>query len=253
LELIAFPPGRGPVLWRDIPRNATGVGLDHSAISVADAGRSAAFYEGVLGLSCTARQVNRSPEQERLDAAAGAVVDVLAFDPAQAATPHIELLSYRAPRGRPMPAGGLRANDVAAMRLVLQVGDLGAMLEALGGEERLAFSRVATPKGAHAALARDPDGHLIELVEERAKEVLSRPMVKRWGDPTLTPSVLSVGTAPHDCAPLPRLGHRHRTQAPKVGGDSSAPGKCGAAPVADDELESEGYGCGERLIQDPSR
>lgn len=168
LELIAFPPGGGPEAWRHIARNALTLGIDHSAISVADAGRSAAFYEGVLGFSRGSRQVNRGPEQERLDAAPGAVVDVVALDPAAAPTPHIELLGYRVPRGRPIPPGGGHANDVAASRLVLQVEGVDALAEVLGGQERLRLvsPRVAAlPDGTRAALARDPDGHLLLLAE----------------------------------------------------------------------------------------
>ena len=164
LELIEFPPGTGPDAWRSIDRASLTVGLDHSAISVADAGRSTAFYADVLGLTCASRQVNRGPEQERLDRAPGATVDVVALDPAQATTPHIELLGYRVPRGRPVPPGGLRADDVAATRLVLQVEGLDAVAAALGREGLLVSpGRAALGDGLDAALARDPDGHLLLL------------------------------------------------------------------------------------------
>jgi catechol 2,3-dioxygenase-like lactoylglutathione lyase family enzyme len=167
LELIAFPPGTGPAAWSDISRTALTVGFDHSAISIGDAGRSAAFYEGTLGLACASRQVNRGPEQERLDAAPGAVVDVVALDPAKAPTPHIELLGYRVPRGRSVPDGGLRANDVAATRLVLHVTGLDALTEELGRAGRLVSPEGVTDlgDGTRAALARDPDGHLLLLAE----------------------------------------------------------------------------------------
>lgn len=166
LELIAFPPGSGPAAWRDIDRSALTLGFDHSAISIADAGRSAAFYEGVLGLACTSQQVNSGPGQERLDSAPGAVVDVVALDPTAVPTPHIELLGYRVPRGRAVPPGGLQANDVAASRLVLEVEGLDALTQTLGGQGLLVSpGTVAVEGGARAALARDPDGHLLSLTE----------------------------------------------------------------------------------------
>jgi catechol 2,3-dioxygenase-like lactoylglutathione lyase family enzyme len=165
LELIAFPPGGGPPAWRDIPRDALAVGFDHSALSVADAGRSQAFYEGVLGLKPGSQQVNQGPEQERLDAAPGDVVDVVALDPAERTTPHIELLGYRSPRGRPIPPG-TQAHDIAATRLVLAVEGLDALAATLRGTGLLATPEVTTlGNGARAALARDPDGHLLLLVE----------------------------------------------------------------------------------------
>jgi Glyoxalase/Bleomycin resistance protein/Dioxygenase superfamily len=51
LELIQFPR----------PDLRTEGGIDHSAISVADAERSIAFYAERLGLSLQSRQVNRGP------------------------------------------------------------------------------------------------------------------------------------------------------------------------------------------------
>jgi catechol 2,3-dioxygenase-like lactoylglutathione lyase family enzyme len=158
LELIAFPPGSGPEAWRDAPRDLLTVGLDHSAISVADAGRSAGFYEGALGLGRVSQQVNRGPEQDRLDGVPDAVVDVVALAPSDLATPHVELLGYRSPRGRAIPPD-MRADDVAASRLVFETDDLPALAMALGVE-----SQVASP-GATYLLARDPDGHLLLFVE----------------------------------------------------------------------------------------
>lgn len=125
LELIQFPA-------------RTGEGIDHSAISVADAGRSIAFYTA-LGLSLAAQQVNTGPEQDRMDALSQVKVDVIALRPALA-TPHVELLGYRNPVGRPAI---LRPSDIAASRLVLL-----ADRAANGGEPEL---------------TQDPDGHWILL------------------------------------------------------------------------------------------
>ena len=103
LELIQFPR----------PDKLTRSGIDHSAISVSDAGRSIRFYEG-LGLSVGSRQVNAGPAQDRLDGLDGVAADVVALLPPSPA-PHVELLGYRHPSGRPArprPAG------LAATRLV---------------------------------------------------------------------------------------------------------------------------------------
>ena len=126
LELIQFPDG-------------TQGGIDHSALAVADANRSIGFY-GELGLRVGARQVNTGVEQDRLDGLAGAVVDVVALLPEQA-PPHVELLGYRSPPGRPAPS--LRPRDLAATRLVLEVSGL----------------------EQPAVLTKDPDGHMLLLVE----------------------------------------------------------------------------------------
>ena len=135
LELIRFADGHGD-------------GIDHSAIAVADAARSIAFYRDHLGLRIASRQTNRGVEQDRLDGLAGAVVDVVGLAPEQA-TPHVELLAYHTPSGRPaLPA---RPCDIAATRLVLEVTalpDTGTILA----------------DGSQMLLIRDPDGHLLTLV-----------------------------------------------------------------------------------------
>lgn len=125
LELLQFPPERG-----GRPRGAGLLGIDHSAISVSDAGASRRFYEG-LGLAVRGPTLNQGPTQAALDGLHDPVVDVVPMMPLRD-TPHIELLAYRIPRGR--PAGRLEANDVAATRIVWAADrDL---------------------------LLRDPDGHL---------------------------------------------------------------------------------------------
>ena len=94
LELIQFPTA-DPV---------TAHGIDHSAISVADADRSIAFYAAALGLAVTARQVNTGPAQDALDNLDAVTVDVVALSPA-IRSPHLELLAYRAPCGPARHAG----------------------------------------------------------------------------------------------------------------------------------------------------
>jgi catechol 2,3-dioxygenase-like lactoylglutathione lyase family enzyme len=127
LELIQFPgPDRA-------------VGIDHSAISVADAERSIAFYTG-LGLSLGPHQVNTGPEQDRLDSLHQARVDVVALRPHAVASPHVELLGYQHPKGRAAPPG------IPSSRLVLLVDE--------------------TPDGAPSVTMYDPDGHELLLVIE---------------------------------------------------------------------------------------
>ncbi len=106
-----------------------------------DAERSIAFYRDGLGLAVASRQVNAGGEQDALDGLQGARVDVVALAPAQA-TPHVELLAYRAPVGRASPAS--RPQDIAGTRLVLAVTGL--------------------PDAAGAVLRHDPDGHALVLV-----------------------------------------------------------------------------------------
>ena len=138
LELLHFPPVSAPPRWRNPRPGAIFLGIDHSAITVADSAASIAFYGEHLGLTLTARSLNRGPEQDSLDDTPGAVVEVTALSPADPISPHVELLRYREPPGgRAMPGHG-EPGDIAATRLVFEA------------------------RGPDAGL-RDPDGHRLAL------------------------------------------------------------------------------------------
>jgi catechol 2,3-dioxygenase-like lactoylglutathione lyase family enzyme len=77
LEILAFAPGATPARWA-IRSGSPCLGIDHSAISVADTSRSVAFYSR-LGLARTASSLNVGREQEKLDNIVGAVVEVTAL------------------------------------------------------------------------------------------------------------------------------------------------------------------------------
>lgn len=168
LELITFPRGVGSPVWQVGP--ATGIlGYDHTAVAVADLARSLAFYVGLLGFRVAGRSLNRGPEQDRLDGLAGVEVDVVALEPAGAATPHVELLRYRSPPGRAAP-GPIRADDVASARQVHAADDLDALAARLRAASVgfVSDGVVALADGRRAACVSDPDGHLLVLVEASA-------------------------------------------------------------------------------------
>ena len=94
VELIEFPPVNLPARWAGaVAGDGVTLGIDHSAITVADADRSIDFYRTALGLRQQARQVNQGPEQARLDGLDSPVVAVVALQPPQP-EPHLELLAY---------------------------------------------------------------------------------------------------------------------------------------------------------------
>ena len=119
LELLAFAPGNVPAAWAPTRAGALYLGVDHSAISVADSERSIAFY-AALGLVPSAHSLNQGVEQARLDALPAPEVEVV----------NALALSARAWRtGRNCCAhrGGARTpvalsnNDIAATRLVFEI------------------------------------------------------------------------------------------------------------------------------------
>lgn len=160
LELLAFPPGIVPQQWRK--HSASGfLGIDHSAISVADTARSIAFYAR-FGFRRVGGSLNVGAAQDRLDGLTDVRVEVTALAPAARTTPHIELLCYRGAFDR--AAAPPRPNDGAATRLVLSVendADLQALSDQNGGARFSGPLRFAD--GALRALFRDPDGHMFCL------------------------------------------------------------------------------------------
>lgn len=103
LELIEFAAGRAPERWRGRSGGDPTLGIDHVAISVAQAARSIAFYVG-LGFGVGGRQVNVGPEQARLDGLdtpgmgpGDVAVEVVALLPPGPPGVHVELLAYRHP------------------------------------------------------------------------------------------------------------------------------------------------------------
>jgi catechol 2,3-dioxygenase-like lactoylglutathione lyase family enzyme len=160
VELLAFPRDATPARWQKSSA-AECLGIDHSAISIADTERSLEFYQR-LGFRRTGGSNNRGPEQDKLDGLADARVEVTALAPPRCPTPHVELLCYRDnANGQPaLPA----TNDVAATRLVMTVENE-ATLQALCAKSPAALLRppVRFEDGAVRAMLRDPDGHLLIL------------------------------------------------------------------------------------------
>jgi catechol 2,3-dioxygenase-like lactoylglutathione lyase family enzyme len=163
LELIWYPAGKGDSRWQ---RRASRLvlGIDHTAISVRDTQRSMAFYRDVAGLHLRGRSLNVGPEQEALSAVPGARVRITGLGAGSG--PGVELLEYEAPLdGRPLPADSL-ADDLWSTETVVSVASLDAALDAARDyNATIASRRAAGFDGARAIRLRDPDGHLLRLVQ----------------------------------------------------------------------------------------
>jgi len=159
LEMLAFAPGTTPAHWAFRSGNPC-LGIDHSAISVADTSRSVAFYSG-LGLARTASSCNVGGEQDKLDNIVGAVVEVTALSPPIQAVPHVELLNYRGNFNRRELA--TNRNDVAATQLVFEVEHDALEAIVARNNDTTVSTAVASESAGLRALLRDPDGHLLCL------------------------------------------------------------------------------------------
>jgi catechol 2,3-dioxygenase-like lactoylglutathione lyase family enzyme len=168
LEILSFPPDKGDPKWHRASSELF-LGIDHTAIVISDTEASLRFYRDLLGLKVAGESENYGPEQERLNNVFGARLRITALR--AAAGPGIEFLEYLAPAGgRPYPADE-RPNDL----IHWQTRFLGISAEEAARTLRKArspfvSSGVVEFPGTEAGfrkslLARDPDGHAVQVVE----------------------------------------------------------------------------------------
>jgi len=172
LELIYFPPGKGDTRWQGSSQTPRPVflGIDHTAIAVADTERGLWFYRDVLGFRVVGESLNYGVEQDHLNHVFGSKVRITSLR--SASGPGIEFLEYVAPRdGRQRPIDA-KANDLWSSETTIIAKDFSNALAALSAgkvEFVSAEPQETAPlgeKGARGLLLRDPDGHLV-LFESR--------------------------------------------------------------------------------------
>jgi len=168
LEVLQFPPDKGDSKWH-APGDRLFLGIDHTAIVVADTRASLAFYRDVLGFRVTGESMNFGTEQEHLNNVQGARLHITGLR--APAGPGVEFLEYLSPRdGRPYPADE-RPNDLVHWQTTVLVPDVGAVAAAVrrGKFRFISGAPVQLPDTAlgfsRGILVRDPDGHAIQLVE----------------------------------------------------------------------------------------
>ncbi|MGJ5814595.1 VOC family protein [Paludibaculum fermentans] len=168
LEILSFPADKGDPKWHGASSELF-LGIDHTAIVISDTEASLRFYRDILGLKVAGESENYGPEQERLNNVFGARLRITALR--AAAGPGVEFLEYLAPAGgRPYPADE-KPNDL----IHWQTRFLGMSAEDAARTLRKArspfvSSGVVELHGTEAGfrksfLARDPDGHAIQVVE----------------------------------------------------------------------------------------
>jgi catechol 2,3-dioxygenase-like lactoylglutathione lyase family enzyme len=168
LEILQFPPGKGLEKWQRSDRLF--LGIDHTAIVVADTDRTLRFYRDALQMSVVGGSENYDIEQERLNNVFGARLRITTLRATEG--PGVELLEYLAPRdGRPAPLD-LRANDVAHWQttLVTRTPEHIFDLLPLRVFSLVSPAIVALPTRSlgfgRGVLVRDPDGHGMRLVSK---------------------------------------------------------------------------------------
>ena len=165
LEILQFPSSKGLPRWQ--AKDRLFLGIDHTAIVVADTAASLALYRDRLGLEVVGESENYGPEQEHLNNVFGAHLRITTLRAASG--PGIEFLEYLTPAdGRPAPAD-TRANDLWHEQVALVTADVTAAADALR-QARSPFVSTgiaAIPDeaagGRQEFMIRDPDGHALLL------------------------------------------------------------------------------------------
>lgn len=171
LEVIHFPPGKGDPRWQRATDKLF-LGIDHTAIVVADTERSLAFYRDGLGLHIAGTSENYGTEQEHLNNVFGARLRITSLRAEDG--PGVELLEYLAPTdGRDYPTD-VRSCDLVSWTTRFLTPSPGEMAERLR-ERRVRWVSPGLVSGLDdvagwttAATVRDPDGHLI-VISQPAK------------------------------------------------------------------------------------
>jgi catechol 2,3-dioxygenase-like lactoylglutathione lyase family enzyme len=169
LEILQFPPDKGDPKWQRKDGRLF-LGIDHTAIVVKSTARSLAFYRDALGFRVAGESMNFGAEQEHLNNVSGARLRITGLRAGHG--PGIEFLEYLAPTdGRPYPADE-RPNDLVHWQTTVRVPDAPAAAAAIRrGQFRLLTAQAVelpdTTLGfRRGLLVRDPDGHVVQLVEQ---------------------------------------------------------------------------------------
>lgn len=166
LEVLRFPPGKGAPRWQH-SGDRLFLGIDHTAIVVADTARSLAYYRDTLGLAVAGTSENYGSEQEHLNNVFGARLRITTLR--AAAGPGVELLEYLAPAGgRAMPAD-TQANDLWHWEVMMRASDIAGLPLSPRRAGTVVDLPEPEPEPVLAALrarrVRDPDGHAGLLLE----------------------------------------------------------------------------------------
>lgn len=140
--------------------------VGHTGITVSDLGNSCQFYREILGLPVSGPLRISGDSVERITGINDAEIDI-AFVKCPGHV--LELLCFVNPERK--EASKLRACDPGFFHLCLKVKALDRVLQAIRGGGFEAISQIETlrdgpAQGMRVVYARDPDGVMLELVEE---------------------------------------------------------------------------------------
>jgi catechol 2,3-dioxygenase-like lactoylglutathione lyase family enzyme len=166
LELIHFPADKGDPKWQR-PTESLFLGIDHTAIVVANTAISLTFYCDLLGMELQQQSENFGLEQENLSGIPDPKVRISSLK--ASAGLGLELLEYLEPDdGRPMPTD-TRPNDLWCWQTMVTWQDPICKFQQLAASQ---FPLIATanpvsksdPGSSQCDPIQDPDGHIINPI-----------------------------------------------------------------------------------------
>lgn len=155
LELIYFPPTKGSEIWQK--GKGLFLGIDHTAIAVANTEVSLKFYQDFLGMQIVGSSLNYGETQEMLSGVPGAKVKITNLQFPGPKGMGIELLEYLHPLdGRKKPSN-IPSNHPIEMTILIAVDDLSKF-------EKKGISLQGMNGFKEGMILSDPDGHRVFLV-----------------------------------------------------------------------------------------
>jgi catechol 2,3-dioxygenase-like lactoylglutathione lyase family enzyme len=167
LELIHFPAGKGDPKWQRSTESMF-LGIDHTAIVVANTANSLVFYCDLLGMKLQQESINSGSEQEKLSSVNNAKVKISSLK--APAGLGIELLEYIEPdNGRLMPID-TRPNDLWCCQTMISlqnsISDFKQQQATSIKFDSTATIPVLEPniESRQGFPIQDPDGHIINPI-----------------------------------------------------------------------------------------
>lgn len=135
---------------------------DHYGVVVSDMDAALAFYRDTLGMTVLDRFEQESAAFDRAVGVEDAHVELAFLDADGVA---VELVDYHRPAGG-NANDGVENNDVGAAHFCLAVDDADAAYERLREDVEFLSPPQELDNGVKLAFLADPDGNLVELLEE---------------------------------------------------------------------------------------
>ncbi len=168
LELIHFPPAKADPKWQRATDDLF-IGIDHTAIVIANTAASRSFYCDLLGMKLEQESENYGSEQERLSGLDNVKVRISSLSAPTGIG--IELLEYLEPtNGRPIPTD-TEFRDLWCLQTKIAVVEAIETIEQLKRSQFPLMSAEVSPSATSELefdrqfLIKDPDGHTIRLVD----------------------------------------------------------------------------------------